>query len=351
MKYIIMCGGNYKDQFETPKPLLVVDKEILVERTIRLLRENGITDIAISTDIDDYNYLDVEILKRDNHYVHDKYGYVKKSQNAWLTAYYPLETPACYLAGDVYWTDLAIKSIINIEVENTMFICAPDICDGRKNPSIKGREPLGYKVVNQKMFRQAINDILKEVDAGRFTKDPISWNLYRKLNNIGMDYNGYGNDIFKTNGDFMVIDDLTTDIDLKKNIPALEKLIKIERGEIKMVILEAKEEFHLGRFNELRNIKRHNPNKNDNGHIYAGDVFECDVDLAKYLLNEKGYENPVNKAFVDKILEVVPDEIEVKENIVKHSETEKLVNTDSTLVKEEKDVKRKKTPRRRKPIA
>ena len=346
MKYVIMCGGNYKDQFDTPKPLLKVDNEILVERTIRLLKENGIKDIAISTDIDDYNYLDVEILKNDNHYVHDKYGYVKKSENAWLTAYYPLEKSACYLAGDVYWTEQAIRSIIDIEVENTMFICAPDICDGRKNPSIKGREPLGYKVVNQKMFRQAINDILKEVDKGKFTKDPISWNLYRKLNNIAMDYNGYGNDIFKTKGDFMVIDDLTTDIDLKKNIPALEFLLKIERGEIKMIKLEAKEEFHLGRFNELRNIQRHNPNKNDNGHIYAGDVFECDVDLAKYLLNEKGYENPVNKAFVEKIVEIIPEEPKIKENEIKES-----IKEESTLVEEEKEIKPKKAPRKRKPLA
>lgn len=40
MKYILMCGGNYKDKFETPKQLLKVNGEILVERTIRLLKES-----------------------------------------------------------------------------------------------------------------------------------------------------------------------------------------------------------------------------------------------------------------------------------------------------------------------
>ena len=40
MKYVIMCGGDYKDQFETPKPLLEVNGEKLVERTVRLLKEN-----------------------------------------------------------------------------------------------------------------------------------------------------------------------------------------------------------------------------------------------------------------------------------------------------------------------
>ena len=35
MKYIIMCGGKYRG-FETPKQLLKVNDEIIVERTIRL---------------------------------------------------------------------------------------------------------------------------------------------------------------------------------------------------------------------------------------------------------------------------------------------------------------------------
>ena len=39
MKYILMCGGNYKDKFEIPKQLLEVNGEKLVERTIRLLKE------------------------------------------------------------------------------------------------------------------------------------------------------------------------------------------------------------------------------------------------------------------------------------------------------------------------
>lgn len=46
MKYIIMCGGDY-DEFETPKQLSIIKGETLVERTIRLLKQNGITDIYI----------------------------------------------------------------------------------------------------------------------------------------------------------------------------------------------------------------------------------------------------------------------------------------------------------------
>ena len=48
MKYIIMCGGTYK-QWETPRQMLPVNDEPIVARTIRLLTENGINDIAISS--------------------------------------------------------------------------------------------------------------------------------------------------------------------------------------------------------------------------------------------------------------------------------------------------------------
>ena len=41
MKYIIMCGGVYP-QFKIKKQLLKVNGEILVERTIRLLKQKSI---------------------------------------------------------------------------------------------------------------------------------------------------------------------------------------------------------------------------------------------------------------------------------------------------------------------
>ena len=48
MKYIIMCGGTYK-RWETPRQLTEIRGEPIVARTIRLLRENGVSDIAISS--------------------------------------------------------------------------------------------------------------------------------------------------------------------------------------------------------------------------------------------------------------------------------------------------------------
>lgn len=312
MKYIIMAGGNYKDQFNTPKPLLEVAGEKLIERAIRLLKENGVNDIAISTNIDDYNYLGVEILKQENEYIHDNPKTNLTSKGCWLNAYRLIDTPCCYLHGDVYWSDEAIKTIVNTKVENTMFLCIPDRQDGRKKYNIKGREPLGYKVQNNKMFNDAVNEMKKMIDDGKFKKDPISWHLYRKLNNIKMVYDGFGNDIFHTKGDYMTIEDYTTDIDMPKDIPKIEKYLKEMRGEVDMVKVEVIEGFTLGDYQKIKDsIVRKGYDKN--GELFVGDTFICDEEMAKYLTGG----NRLNKVVV-KVIEVIPKKIiEVKPEDVK----------------------------------
>ena len=55
MEVIVMCGGVY-DNFKEHKSLSIIKGERLVERTIRLLKDNGIIDINVkSTDILKYS--------------------------------------------------------------------------------------------------------------------------------------------------------------------------------------------------------------------------------------------------------------------------------------------------------
>ena len=232
MKYIIMCGGTY-NEFTTPKQLLKVNGEVIVERTIRLLKENGITDIAISTNNPAFDYLDIPKLRHNNGFINNHKEEKLKSQYSWLNAYYPSEEPCCYLHGDVYFSDEAIKTIVNTEVKDTMFFCTYDWSDGEKDKrNYKGREPFAYKVVNQKLFRSAINDLLNLVDSGAF-KDgvqPISWHLYRYLNDKPINFKAKNfteiNNIFGEKGDYIVINDYTTDIDHEEDIKILEEYLK-----------------------------------------------------------------------------------------------------------------------------
>ena len=307
MKYIIMCGGNYP-KFKKRKQLLKVNGEILVERTIKLLKENDIKDIVINTNCHDFDYLDLPILMQNNNYIHCGKQANKKSDCCWLNAFYLLEEPCCYLYGDVYYSDEAIQTIIKTKTKNTMFFCTKDIQDGRPiGINAKGREPLAFKVENYNMFNDAVHDLLKMVDEGKFKNAiaPFSWHLYRYMNDLEYVSNnlGYINNIFETKGDYVVINDYTTDVDNIEDIEKIEKIIKIMKGEIKMIKVEVIEEFTLEKFNELKNIVR--KDKEEIGRLFIGDTFECDEEMAKYLTGN----NDLNKVVV-KVIEVIPEVIE-----------------------------------------
>ena len=81
-----------------------------------------------------------------------------------------------------------------------------------------------------------------------------------------------------------------------------------------MIKVRVIEDFMLGKFNELKNIKRANFNKKEDGHLYVDDVFECTEEMAEYLMGK----NATKRAFV-KVVEVVPEK--KVENIEKKSIT------------------------------
>ena len=77
---------------------------------------------------------------------------------------------------------------------------------------------------------------------------------------------------------------------------------------IKVIVIE---DFYLAKFNELKNIERANPNKNENGTLYVNDTFDCTKEMAEYLTGK----NLTKRAFV-RIIEIKPDlENEVKKEM------------------------------------
>lgn len=79
-----------------------------------------------------------------------------------------------------------------------------------------------------------------------------------------------------------------------------------------MVKVEAKEEFTLQKFNQIKNIVR--KGQDEKGRLFVGDIFECKEEMADYLTGN----NPLHRPVV-KVLEVVP------EKAVKKVQTEKAV--------------------------
>ena len=204
---IIMCGGVYNN-FKQHKALTKINGERLVDRTIRLLKQNGIEDIYVSAT--DPNFIDYKILKHNNTYKYED-GNVS---GYWVDAYYPTDKPCIYLHGDVYYSEDAIKKIINYNPKvNTMIGNQWAL---NKNHDKVG-EPFGWIVVDQKKFRDAINKTKQLQDEGKVERGyAIAWELYQVLN--GHDVNGFDINI----DTYLPIYDETIDIDSPEQIRILE---------------------------------------------------------------------------------------------------------------------------------
>lgn len=208
-KYIIMAGGTYK-QFKTPKQLLKIKGEVIIERTIRLLKENGVKEIYISTNNPAFDYIDIPKLRNEkNNFETD----MKNSKGYWLDAFYPIGEKVTYLFGDVYFTDKAIKTIVNYKTDRNVLF-GTGIARNKEHQN--WGEPFAYIVNDTKKFFKGIEEVKKLYNQGLIERHPIVWELYRYLH--GLDIN-----IQRITEDYVNIDDGTMDVDYPSE---LEELIK-----------------------------------------------------------------------------------------------------------------------------
>lgn len=284
-KYIIMADSSIG--FDIPKQLSVINGEPLVARTIRLLKENGIKDIIITSHDPRFDNLGAERYEP----LYNDYD-PRNPKTYWLNGYSIelLNEPICFLCGDVYYSENAIKTIVETETDSTLFFCTYNNNDPRY---IKRHdEPLGYKVVDYKLFKEKIEETKKLKDQGVTCREPVVWELYRVIN--GQYVNEH-----KMTKNYIAINDESCDIDSKYDILLLREKI----GGNDMIRVEVIEDFTLERFAEVKNLER--KGRSAEKRLYIGDKFECEKDLADYLLGE----NPLGRAVVQ-IVEIIP---EVKE--------------------------------------
>lgn len=208
MRYIIMCGGNYS-AWDTPRQLTVVCGETLVGRTIRLLKEAGVDDIAISTDNDAFLRFGVPLLRHFNDFNTQGRGY-------WVEAFYPMEEPACYLMGDVFYSQNAIDTIVHAETKGIAFFAStPPFPTEYIKP---WAEPFGFKVTDQKRFRAAIDFVKANEKTGIFLRRPIAWELWQVINGENVRTINYNN--------YIAINDYTCDIDQKQDALLIEAMLR-----------------------------------------------------------------------------------------------------------------------------
>lgn len=208
MRYIIMCGGRYlwRKHFEKIKG------EILVERTIRLLRENGVEDIAISSNDDAFAQFGVPLLKRENKFA---YKSADKSEQYWIDGFYLTDDPVCYIFGDVVFSPEAIKTIVKTETDDVEFFASAPPFDERY---IKPwAEPFAFKVTDTQHFKTSIAVVKRWQDAGLFKRIPIAWELWQVIKDTPINEINYGN--------YTVINDYTCDIDYRDEPEQIEQFV------------------------------------------------------------------------------------------------------------------------------
>ena len=199
MRYIIMCGGTYQT-WEKPRQLTEIEGEPIVARTIRLLRDCGIEDIAISSDNPVFEQFGVPVLKHDNNFVVIAPW---RTKGYWMDAFYPTDEPTCYIFGDVIFSPEAIRTIVETRTEDIEFFAsAPPFAP--EYPKTWA-EPFALKVVNTDHLKHAISLTKQYADQGLFHRKPIMWELWQVIQAAPLNQIDFGS--------YVAINDFTCDID------------------------------------------------------------------------------------------------------------------------------------------
>ena len=203
-----MCGGGYPNWHTARHLTKLTNGETIISRTIRLLKENGVEDIAISSNYDCFNNLGVPILRHNNPYIQGK-------QSLWLDAFYPTDKPVCYIFGDVIFSPAAIKKIVETQTTDIEFFAsAPPFA---ANYPKAHAEPFAFKVVNTKKFWEAVSTT-RQLFLEHKIKRCIAWQLWQVIKGTVLNHIDYTN--------YKVINDYTCDIDEETELTELNARLK-----------------------------------------------------------------------------------------------------------------------------
>lgn len=202
MKYIILCGSNHALINGTPRQLVKIGGERVLDRTIRLLRKNGVKDIYITATDPAFDLCNAEVIHYD-------------SSGPWINCFYLTDEPTTYIFGDVYFSPEAIETIVNTQTDDIEFFAsAPPFAP---NYPKLWAEPFAFKVVNLEHFRESIETVKQCTEQGIWRRDPIAWETWQVIKGTPLNMIMYDN--------YTVINDYTCDIDYPDDVKKLEEVL------------------------------------------------------------------------------------------------------------------------------
>lgn len=250
MRYIIMADGKGKRWGKgTPKHLIEIKGETLLSRTVRLLKENNIVDIYITSHDPRYNIEETIRYEPVNNVLEVDRFY--SCREIWTDE-------VCFLYGDVYYTEEAMKTIVETETEDFEFFGR----FGQRKEFVKNNgEIFAIKVTNTKKFGNACLFVRVEEEKGNLRG--IGWDVYKTLLEIP-----YKELYLK--GHFTQLNDKTEDFDTPEELEKWLNAKKTIAFYIRNIYMGGTEKSML----EL--IKRIYPKYN----IYVCFNGECDIEIA-----------------------------------------------------------------------
>ena len=214
MFYVIMCGGSYT-AFDTPRHFIEINGERIVDRTIRLLKENGCEHIFVSATDKRFDSCGVPRLEHQNFCIVNPQDGVT---GYWLDAFYPhfKETDkVTFIFGDVYFTEDAIRQIVNCPYTDRNILYGTS--DAKNDLPENWGEPFAYVVNDYGTFMRGVETVKRLHDMGICKRHPIVWELYRYLN--GLDINVQS--VLDTT--YICIDDGTLDVDDWRSVEKIRR--------------------------------------------------------------------------------------------------------------------------------
>lgn len=192
MKYIIMADGegkrwgNYKN---VPKHLVTIEGETVLARTLRLLQENNIPKEDIWVTSSDPRYKEIW----DNTIPQSiKDCELERFEESLV------DGPVCYLYGDVYYSENAMRTIINTPTDDILFFGSD-------------WEIFAIKVAQVDKFLNEKHMVKDKYMTGELNRC-IGWEIYRSLHGLLME-DEYDFDNHRITDDYVKILDETMDFD------------------------------------------------------------------------------------------------------------------------------------------
>lgn len=184
MKYIIMADGKgtrWGNYGNTTKHLFKIKGENLLQRTVRLLKTLGEKDIVITSHNPKYEVEGAVRYEPKNNVLEiDRFTYEL------------IEDDICFLYGDTYYTEEAIKSIVETKTDEIQFF-------GNKKSIV------AVKIADGEIFKKHVDRVKDKYIKGEI-QSCIGWQVYQSyenlpfgIKNIKDDYILFGEDVVNVN--------------------------------------------------------------------------------------------------------------------------------------------------------